>query len=363
MCSPTPPTRPTDADRTPARSSHRSLAADGGRQVGDDRASGNRPAEPSLGRRGPPFVSATDADVRPSTGDIGGPDDGTGPAPSSRAPSSRAPSSRDLCRSARSASRARSLKRPAAGPTATQSPRARSSAARRYAGLAERARGGAGCLVGLKRTCDDARSGARLAKLRRRGEVVEAGWREHLERREDSWLGGPERTSLGDTALARRHRAEVTSLTAEAASFFSRSLVGCEKGQSSPEDVAGCVVVGVGLVPAADASERRLRDAVLRGCVIDAYWFPWRASPWVEGGAMTTQPRKRDEQRARERPVVAERHRRRERARRAPRAPTCRRDRDGGRSDLPGGTPARLRGGVGPPVGPPGRHRRSSIPG
>jgi len=358
MCSPTPPTRPTDADRTPARSSHRSLAVDGGRQVGDDRASGNRPAEPSLGRRGPPFVSATDADVRPSTGDIGGPHDGTGPAPSSRAPSPR-----DLCRSARSVSRARSLRRPPAGPTATQSPRARSSAARRYTGLVETARGGAGYLVGLKRACDDARSGARLAKLRSRGEVVEAGWRGHLECREDSSLGGPERTSLGDTALARRHRAEVTSLTAEAASFFSRSLVGCEKGQSSPEDVAGCVVVGVGLVPAADASERRLRDAVLRGCVIDAYWFPWRASPWVEGGAMTTQPRKRDEQRARERPVVAERHRRRERARRAPRAPTCRRDRDGGRSDLPGGTPARLRGGVGPPVGPPGRHRRSSIPG
>jgi len=31
----------------------------------------------------------------------------------------------------------------------------------------------------------------------------------------------------------------------------------------------------------------------------DAYWFPWRASPWVEGGAMTTQSRERDEQRAR----------------------------------------------------------------
>jgi hypothetical protein len=60
----------------------------------------------------------------------------------------------------------------------------------------------------------------------------------------------------------------------------------------------------------------------------DAYGFPWRAQPWVEGGAMTTQPRERD---ARERPVVAERHRRRERARRAPRRPTCCRDRERGR--------------------------------
>jgi len=63
---------------------------------------------------------------------------------------------------------------------------------------------------------------------------------------------------------------------------------------------------------------------------------------------MTTQPRERDGQRARERPVVAERHRRTERASRAPHRPTCRRDRERGRSDLPGGTPARLRGGVAP---------------
>jgi len=59
----------------------------------------------------------------------------------------------------------------------------------------------------------------------------------------------------------------VTSLTAEAASFFSPSLVGCEKGQSSPEDIAGGVFVGVGLVPTADASEHRLLDAVLPSCV------------------------------------------------------------------------------------------------
>jgi len=63
---------------------------------------------------------------------------------------------------------------------------------------------------------------------------------------------------------------------------------------------------------------------------------------------MTTQPRERDGQRARERPVVAERHRRRERARRAPRRPTCRRDRERGRRDLTGGKEARLRGGVAP---------------
>jgi len=59
----------------------------------------------------------------------------------------------------------------------------------------------------------------------------------------------------------------VTSLTAEAASFSSRSVVGSEKGQSSPEDVAGGVFVGVGFVPAADTSEHRLFDAVLPGCV------------------------------------------------------------------------------------------------
>ncbi|MGH9065519.1 MAG: hypothetical protein ACRD0L_16420 [Acidimicrobiales bacterium] len=29
----------------------------------------------------------------------------------------------------------------------------------------------------------------------------------------------------------------VTSLTAKAASFFSRSFIGCEKGQSGPQDV------------------------------------------------------------------------------------------------------------------------------
>jgi len=52
--------------------------------------------------------------------------------------------------------------------------------------------------------------------------------------------------------------AQVTSLTAKAVSFFSPSLVGCEKGQSSPEDVAGGVFLGVGLVPTADASEHRL---------------------------------------------------------------------------------------------------------
>jgi len=63
----------------------------------------------------------------------------------------------------------------------------------------------------------------------------------------------------------------------------------------------------------------------------DAYWFPSRPSPWVEAGAMTTQPRERDGRRARERPVVAERHRQRERARHAPRRPTCRRDRERGR--------------------------------
>jgi len=79
----------------------------------------------------------------------------------------------------------------------------------------------------------------------------------------------PDRQGLGLLGLPRLSPG--TSLTAEAASFFSRSLVGCEKGQSSPEDVAGCVFVGVGLVPTANASERRLRDAVLPGCVIAGF--------------------------------------------------------------------------------------------
>jgi len=88
------------------------------------------------------------------------------------------------------------------------------------------------------------------------------------------------------------------------------------------------------LVPMIEATEARAARAGIEeeiGLVTDAYRFPWRAPPWVEGGAMTTPPRERDGQRARERPVVAERHRRRERARRAPRRPTCRQDRERGR--------------------------------
>jgi len=93
---------------------------------------------------------------------------------------------------------------------------------------------------------------------------------------------------------------------------------------------------------------------------IDAYRFPWRTSPRGEGGAMTTQPRERDGQRARKMPVLAERHRRRERARRAPRRPTCRRDRERGRGDRPGGTPARLQGGSEFRVAPEWVERRTS---
>ena len=58
----------------------------------------------------------------------------------------------------------------------------------------------------------------------------------------------------------------MTSLTAGAASFFSRS-VGCVTGQPGPQDVACGVFVGVGAVPAASTSEYRLGDAVLFGCV------------------------------------------------------------------------------------------------
>src|SRR5687768_6848079 len=55
----------------------------------------------------------------------------------------------------------------------------------------------------------------------------------------------------------------VTSLTAGAVSFFSRSRGGCETGQSSPEDVARGVLVGVDGVPAPSTGEHRLCGAVL----------------------------------------------------------------------------------------------------
>ena len=54
----------------------------------------------------------------------------------------------------------------------------------------------------------------------------------------------------------------VTSLTAEAASFFSRS-VGCVTGQPGPQDVACGVFVSMGGVPAALATKFRLGDAIL----------------------------------------------------------------------------------------------------
>jgi hypothetical protein len=62
----------------------------------------------------------------------------------------------------------------------------------------------------------------------------------------------------------------MTSLAAEAASFFPRCLFGCEKGQSGPEDVASDVLVGVRAVAAGPATERRLADAVLLRCVTTA---------------------------------------------------------------------------------------------
>jgi len=96
------------------------------------------------------------------------------------------------------------------------------------------------------------------------GEVIRSvGLEEKATTRVKSLSGGQQlRLDLG---------LGVTSLTAEAVNFFSRSLVGCEKGRSSPEDVAGGVFVGVGVVPTADAFERRLGDAVLPGCVVAGF--------------------------------------------------------------------------------------------
>jgi hypothetical protein len=59
----------------------------------------------------------------------------------------------------------------------------------------------------------------------------------------------------------------VTSLTAETASFFSRGRVGCETGQSSPEDVACRMLVGVDGVLAPPTGEHCLAGAVLLGGV------------------------------------------------------------------------------------------------
>ena len=58
----------------------------------------------------------------------------------------------------------------------------------------------------------------------------------------------------------------MTSLAAEAASFFSHSL-GRVKGQSSPQDVACGVLISVGSVATRLAHERRLGDAIISPCV------------------------------------------------------------------------------------------------
>jgi hypothetical protein len=58
---------------------------------------------------------------------------------------------------------------------------------------------------------------------------------------------------------------DVTSLTAKAASFFSRRLG--VKGQSSPQDVACSVFVGLGMMPAPLADEFCLADTVPACCV------------------------------------------------------------------------------------------------
>jgi hypothetical protein len=53
----------------------------------------------------------------------------------------------------------------------------------------------------------------------------------------------------------------VTSRTVKAARFFS-SRRRDQKGQSSPEDIASGVDVGVGFVPASLTSKRRLTDTI-----------------------------------------------------------------------------------------------------
>src|ERR1035437_6162220 len=84
------------------------------------------------------------------------------------------------------------------------------------------------------------------------------------------WIGcrSPSQgTEVLDSMDAGPVAPDVTSLTAEAASFFSRSLVGCEKGQSSPEDVVSSMLVGVRGVTTRLTAEHCLADAVLFGGV------------------------------------------------------------------------------------------------
>jgi hypothetical protein len=72
---------------------------------------------------------------------------------------------------------------------------------------------------------------------------------------------------------------EVTSPTAEAASFFSRHL--SVKGQSGPEDVACGVFICRCGVAAALAGEFRLADAILGRCMTAAL-TPIRGVPGVD---------------------------------------------------------------------------------
>ncbi len=79
----------------------------------------------------------------------------------------------------------------------------------------------------------------------------------------------------------------MTSLTAVAASFFSRG-VGCVTGQSGPQDVARGMFVGVGKLPAPLTSEHRLGDAVLFGCVLAGFA---RSEVWRGSTSITVRQR------------------------------------------------------------------------
>src|SRR5487761_217629 len=107
-------------------------------------------------------------------------------------------------------------------------------------GWEERAREHGVRLAGLESACYYAPASARFAELRCGREVVEAGRLGHLECREDGPLVGGELASLGDGALARRHRDEVEplELVAQVPPGVARPELGdaCEK-QCQPTEL------------------------------------------------------------------------------------------------------------------------------
>lgn len=86
------------------------------------------------------------------------------------------------------------------------------------------------------------------------------------------WSGGPPATGAAFLAtavlIARSEASSVTSLTAEAVSFFSRSFAGCDKRQSSAENVSGGVLAPHVLVVDAEQA------------ILHVLWSPQTCERW-----------------------------------------------------------------------------------